>query len=419
MSTRGDASGGERAIDLGGTIRAADVATTLARARDVARLVGISRTANVTGLDHVGVPTWVAVRPLAKSLTVSQGKGLTDDLARASAMMESIEVHHAEHFTPRGRRARLRQAARDERYVNPLLLAVRPNATIQEGTSVEWVEGEDIASHCSRWVPRDCINLDSILGSSDPRIFVGSSNGLASGNTRSEALIHALCEVIERDQESFWYARKQFAAGLSNTRLHLDSVSDEDCRSLIDKCHRAGLRVAVWYASDEIPIPCFICTVFDDHHHTFYPQRAAGAGCHPYKRIALSRAITEALQSHLTHIAGARDDIYWSHYRDTVRVDNEAGAAWVRTLDSEPEAAQFDDVSQAPPVAGIAELLGWVLTSLQAVGFPQVVVVELTRRDIGIPVVHVTVSGLEGAILKPGYPPGPRMQSFLRRNLSL
>ena len=113
------------AIDLGGTIRAAEVAATLARSRHVLQAVGITRVANVTGLDQVGVPTWVAVRPLARSLSVSQGKGLTHDLGRISAVMECIEVHHAEHFVPRGHHRLLREAADDERYANPLLLPIR------------------------------------------------------------------------------------------------------------------------------------------------------------------------------------------------------------------------------------------------------------------------------------------------------
>src|SRR5437868_3461455 len=75
-----------RALDLGGTVRADAVANSLARARAVMPALGITRLANVTGLDHVGVPTWMAVRPLALSLSVSQGKGLTHDLAKISAL---------------------------------------------------------------------------------------------------------------------------------------------------------------------------------------------------------------------------------------------------------------------------------------------------------------------------------------------
>ena len=51
---------------------------------------GITRVADVTGLDRIGVPVAMAVRPNARSLSVSQGKGVDRDAARASALMESI-----------------------------------------------------------------------------------------------------------------------------------------------------------------------------------------------------------------------------------------------------------------------------------------------------------------------------------------
>lgn len=400
---------GDRALDLGGTIRASDAAVTLSKSRSVLRTVGITRVANVTGLDHVGVPTWVAVRPLGRSLSVSQGKGLTHDLGRVSAVMEAIEIHHAEHWVPRGHRRSLADAAEDARYASPLLLPVRPDVTVDDASAVEWVEGRDLLSGASRFVPRDCIEVDSVSPRFRHKLFIGSTNGLASGNTRDEAVLHALCEVVERDQETFWYARKLLAIDPPPSRVRLDSIADAHCRGLLERCAAAGLEVAIWRASDEIDIPCFVCTLFDRHGRTHYPQRATGSGCHPYRRIALSRAITEALQSRLTHITGGRDDMYWSVYRDRLRVDDDAGRAWGDELNREPECIDVEGVAEAPPMETIGALLDWALSRVAAQGFAQVVVVELTQPDLGIPVVHVTVPGLEGPITKPGYTPGPRM----------
>ena len=408
---------GNRAIDLGGTVRADEVAGSLARAREVMRAVGITRLANVTGLDHIGVPTWMAVRPLARSLSVSQGKGLTHDLARISALMECIELHHAEHFVPRGPLQSFRKAAEDPRYMHPLLLPIHPSAKIDGASAVEWVEGRDLLAECARWVPRDCIDIDTSSARRRRKLFVGSSNGLASGNSRSEAILHAVCEVIERDQESFWYARKQLAIGGRDSRLCLDSVTDPNCRWVLEKCRQAGLEVVVWSTTQDLAVPCFMCTLFDRHGNTYYPQRASGSGCHPYRRIALSRAITEALQSRLTHIAGGRDDMYWSLYQSGLRVDDEAGRLWGDALIGERDPIAFEEVPEAPALASIEALLAWVLDALTTQGFAQVVVVDLTQHRIGIPVVHVSVPGLEGPITKAGYTPGPRMQELLSGRL--
>ena len=403
---------GCRAIDLGGTVRGDVVANSLARARAVMPALGITRVANVTGLDHVGVPTWMAVRPLALSLSVSQGKGLTHDLARISALMECIEVHHAEHFVPRGRVRSLRAAANDSSHVHPLLLPIRPDVRIDDASTAEWVAGRSLNDGSVRWVPRDCIEIDSSPRRMRNRLFVGSSNGLASGNTYSEATLHGVCEVIERDQGTFWHARRELFLDARSSRLRLDSVTDPNCRWLLDRCREAGLETTVWHTTQEVPVPCFACVVVDRNAKTFYPQRASGSGCHPYRRIALSRAITEALQSRLTAIAGGRDDAYWSVYRDVLRADDPKGRTWGAETD-EAARLDFEDVPEALPMLSIEALLDGVLDALVRAGLGEVIVVDLTRAQIGIPVVHVTIPGAEGLITHPGYTPGPRMQALL------
>jgi len=355
------------------------------------------------------------VRPLARSITVSQGKGLTHELAQVSGMMESIETHHAEHFVPRGHVRRLRDAAGDRRYVDPLLLPVRPDVEIRADSTVEWIAGVDLFSGDSRWTIRDCVSLDSASKRTQPRLFVGSSNGLASGNSRSEALLHALCEVIERDQLSFWLARRRLMADAPATRVRVDSIADARCGELVERCTSAGLHVAIWHVAETLALPCFMCTVLDPEAKTWYPQRASGFGCHPYRRVALARAITEALQSRLTHIAGARDDVMWSHYRDSILLDGAAGSGWLRDIENEPAAVDFEAISEFAAETTVAALLERVLETVERQGFGEAIVVDLTRDDIGIPVVHATVPGLEGLLWKPGYTPGPRMRRFLER----
>ena len=71
-------------------------AETLAALRPRLAEFGVTRLARLTGLDEIGVPVWAAIRPNALTLAVSQGKGVADDAAAASAMMEAIEVATAE-----------------------------------------------------------------------------------------------------------------------------------------------------------------------------------------------------------------------------------------------------------------------------------------------------------------------------------
>lgn len=62
---------------------------------------GITRVGMVTGMDSLGVPVAKAVRPGARTVTVTQGGGVSSTLARVSAVMKSLELWHAEYACPR------------------------------------------------------------------------------------------------------------------------------------------------------------------------------------------------------------------------------------------------------------------------------------------------------------------------------
>jgi len=53
-----------RKLDLGGTFRACDPAETFARLRPILPKVGITRVADVTGLDRIGIPVAMSVPAL-------------------------------------------------------------------------------------------------------------------------------------------------------------------------------------------------------------------------------------------------------------------------------------------------------------------------------------------------------------------
>src|SRR5215469_7553321 len=94
-----------------GTHRLVAPSDTLARVRPHALRMGITRLGNVTGLDRIGIPVVVAIRPNSRSVSVSQGKGLTLSQAMASALMEAAEGFHAEDIATRFRHASYRDLA--------------------------------------------------------------------------------------------------------------------------------------------------------------------------------------------------------------------------------------------------------------------------------------------------------------------
>ena len=69
---------------------------TLERVTPYLPVMGITRIANVTGFDTIGIPVVMVTRPNSRSISVSQGKGFDVPSAKASGVMESIESYHAE-----------------------------------------------------------------------------------------------------------------------------------------------------------------------------------------------------------------------------------------------------------------------------------------------------------------------------------
>src|SRR5438105_3859247 len=84
-----------------GTHRSQNLDETLRFVLRLAPIMGITRVANVTGLDPVGIPVVMVCRPNSRSVAVSQGKGIDLASARASGVMEAAELYHPETMTLR------------------------------------------------------------------------------------------------------------------------------------------------------------------------------------------------------------------------------------------------------------------------------------------------------------------------------
>jgi len=370
-------------LDLGGTFRARDAASTLAWIRPLLPRFGITRLANVTGLDRIGIPVWMCVRPNGRSLSVSQGKGLSDELAQVSAVMESIESHHAEHIET-GLVCSYRTARRRFEAISPRRFqrGVRWKA-YDDSRPIEWVEGVDLVNGHNVLVPRARLDLDWSRSHPDAGLLLGTSTGLASGNTQTEAFCHALFEIVERDSE--WRWNRMAVRARHATAIAIDSVEAPALRGLFNRFAAARVVASVWDMTSDVGIPAYYCSIGDTDPfggiRTF-----GGSGCHLSKEIALARALTEAAQSRLTFIAGSRDDLFPHEYESAAE---EAAAAHtiVPTLD-------FNLRDEPPLGRTFDEDLATALQLVSAAGFPRVIAVDHTRPEFGIPVVSVVVPGM-------------------------
>jgi ribosomal protein S12 methylthiotransferase accessory factor len=391
-----------------GTHRVIDPESTLARVMPLAGSMGITRVAILTGLDRIGIPVAAAVRPNSRSIAQHQGKGMTLAAAKASAVMEAAETYHAESIA-----LPLRLASFDElgaaAAAAPTRLPLAPGgAALGPAVTAErvlWVAAQELMAGTPLCVPFELVSTDFTQPAPPGgAIFQATTNGLAAGNTWLEAVLHAICEVIERDAVAIWRAAP---TALQDARaVDLDTVDATSCRRLLALFARAGMQLRVWDASSDIRLPVFVCMVQSgDDTDGVEPQ--LGSGCHASREIALSRALTEAAQARAAVISGARDDFAPAGYDTASRARQwRIAAHWLRS----PSRHNFTAVPDRASTDDLAEDLETALAALEAVGIRQAAWVDLSQPALGIPVVRVIVPGLEGPwTLESGeYVPGAR-----------
>jgi ribosomal protein S12 methylthiotransferase accessory factor len=394
-----------------GTHRTVAPSETLRRFRPHAAALGITRLHNITGLDYLGVPVCMAVRPNARTLSVSQGKGLDDASAAASAFMEAVELEHAECVAFPRRFCSYNALKSEARVVNPARLPRIRRSRFHAGLPIPWVEGTELGGGNSIWVPFEVVHSDHTVPQHEGSgCFLPISNGLASGNHELEAICAALCEVIERDATRLW--RLRTATERAMRRLDLDSVTAESCRELVGRLQARDMTIAVWDATTDIGIACFICRIRETPANTRSRLGSFwGSGCHVTSDVALIRAIAEAAQSRLTYIAGARDDLRSSSYSEpsSQALLDLARDAW----ETKVGGRRFDEVPTALQSSFEQDLL-YLLERLCACDLHQAITVNLTRPPFDIPVVRVIVPGLEGDDDHARYLDGPRARAMMR-----
>lgn len=389
-----------------GTHRAICPEETVQRVGDCLDRFGITRVADITGLDRIGIPVMAAYRPTARSLAVSMGKGVTPAAATASAVMESIELWHAERpILPLlwGPACDLQSG---HRLVDWSLLPRMPGAIFDARTPTAWVEAFSLAGGDTVLVPYESVHTDGrVPEPSGSGWFVSTSNGLASGNTIVEAQVHGLCEVIERDAVTLW----RLAGNLHATAIELGSITDPVCEDLLARLDAADLSVLIHDATSDISIGTVHCTLLErgaDPDLIVYAT--SGMGCHPCPVVALSRALTEAAQSRLTLISGARDDVGRARYHAPAHQDRHLARVLGSSLAAHRSFAELPDRS----TRSLEGDLDAVVTELLRQGFHPYWV-DLTQPHIGAAVGRAIVPGLELLNDVEDYRPGPRARAML------
>jgi putative methanogenesis marker protein 1 len=387
-----------------GVVRTIPPKETIRRVLPMLEAIGVTRVADVTGLDRVGIPNFTTVRPREPGFGISyyNGKGATRAAAKAGALMEALERHTGERCDAPVHCCTHEEMQRRGPTLDPSQImepGVRP---YEPDMLVEWVEGYDLLADVPTHVPLNAVVCPYKPAGGAKQLFYSHTNGLASGNTVEDALCHAICEVLERDAVALSDAEQLLAHAVRRllTDAGLEYVQEREpvqaqlidfdtlparSRRLVKMMQEAGLLVYLRNLTSALGIATFDCLSverkLDGRHLVHY-----GSGTHPDARVAVSRCVTEAAQSRVAHIQGGREDL-----TEIVRTpapfdpDEVYGAG---------ERIPFGAVTSYEN-ADIVDDIRLMLERLSEIGFEQVVAVDLTRPELGVPVIRVLIPGVE------------------------
>jgi ribosomal protein S12 methylthiotransferase accessory factor len=207
-------------------------------------------------------------------------------------------------------------------------------------------------------------------------------------------------ERIERDAYTLWQLRKlpqQQATCIDPACLGYSEVT-----RLWQHMTAADLELRLFDTTSDVEVPTFTALLGPAHairtNTARYVEVTYGCGTHPEPERAAIRALTEAAQSRLTYISGARDDVFREVFERPL-------PERVRGL--------FDAMPQKTARAHPSEVLDrdGVLSRLRAVGAADVFAVSLSDPDLPFAVVKVLIPGLEN-------PEGARRQRFGSRAIA-
>ena len=349
---------------------------------------GITRVAQQTDLDIIGVPCYAAVRPNSKTLAVNQGKGADDVSAQLSAIMEAVEFAVAE--APRARTTvrSVNEMLADDEEIFIREQSLPRGYAVDKSVRMSWARGQCLVTGRHVSVPLASAGL-SAPDDDDVQPFSQSSNGLGAGYSASEATAHAFCELVERDASTLWSLRPLMQA--IETAIDPEKIQDPTVLRSLASIRAAGFRVILFDLTSDLDLPVVMALLWSGQPETYFDV-ASGVCAHPSAERAMVGAIEEAAQTRISNISGARDDIDPDEYRLPL-------PSWIAQVVTTPEIG----LRRAPTSMSHTDFAS-LPTRLKG----RTVAIPLNCEEDAIWVVKVMSDDLEDRSTNVHWRPGPR-----------
>lgn len=375
-----------------GTHRVIAPSKTIEINEDKLKTAGITRIADITDLDRIGLPIYTAIRPTAEEggVSIYGGKGISRDHARASAMMEGFERYSAERQSGDDTiTASLSEISEYGEFIDPKSLNLSKELEKKgiDDLNLEWSISHDLISGNDYYVATNAVFHPYNPKDTEDRLFKSNTNGLASGNILEEAILHGMLEVIERDAWSiFELTHKNYS------QIDLESIESDLINETIDKFESEGIKIKLMDFTADIKIPTIAASA-DDTVTKDAGLLTLGMGTHLDPEVAILRALTEVAQSRATQINGARED--------TVRADfaREAGYERMKRINKfyfkeEENKIPLSDIENRSTTS-ITKDIEIVKDELVANDIEKILYVDLTRPELDVSVVRVIIPEME------------------------
>jgi bacteriocin biosynthesis cyclodehydratase domain-containing protein len=338
----------------------------------------------------------------------SSGKGMSETQAKASALCEAVERYSGESTGGELRVTRALQDWKDAEAYHPndiMLYSTQQYAQreawnkkgsrfnvvpepLDAHRPIDWTPLWSLTGQRHKYLPTQLLYCRAPAGEGDDTFYaIGCSNGNAAGNTLEEAILQGFCELVERDAVALWWYNRLPKPGVA-----VETFGEPHLLQLAEHYRRRHQRVtwALDLTSDlGIPVFAAVSKVIDGKEE----RLLFGLGCHLDASIALQRAFAEMNQ--LLAVAHAGED-------GELSVEDAETLAWLRhaTVANQPYMAadpgqslkRVDDY----PVQHSGEFLQDIdhcRGIIEAQGM-EMLVLDQTRADVGMPVVKVVVPGL-------------------------
>jgi len=374
---------------------------TLKRVIPLLTKAGMDPLEDITKKDNIGIPVFSIARQNTAhgKKKVYNGKGPTPEQAMASAVMEAMERYSAElRETDEIIYGTVGEAEETGLTLDPaeMILPLR-TLNYYRNEVIAWCRGFEMFRGEYIWVPA-CAVYHPYFPDGDMQLFRYHTNGIASGNTMEEAILHSMLELIERDAWSICEYRER-----ANADVEVEEGSL--CSSLLKKFNDSGVDIYLKDLTSDIGIPT-IGAAADDTMTKDPELLTIGVGTHLNPEIAAIRALTEVAQSRTTHKHGSKINAKLQKISQDMGYENikKANRVWYSKTGN---VVKLEDMKRldTPYVLDDIEV---VFDNLIRCGFDKVITVDITRPEVNIPSVRMIIPGLEVSTMDPERE-GPRL----------